>query len=80
MSNDFRKRIKLTPAPKEGYEITEKEAEILDKMTKNTERTYKGAKCIDVPELYLTTADYDRIYDNMIRPVLETAEKGGESR
>lgn len=84
--NDFRNRIKLTPAPKEGYEITEEEAKILEGMKKNTQRTYKGARCIDVPELYLTEEDYQRIYDNTVKPVLEacdaekTKAEGGESR
>ena len=80
MSNDFRTRIKLTPAPKQGYEITHEEGEILEKMRKAKRTAYKGVECIEVPGLYLKQEDYQRIHDRMVQPVLDAQEKGGESR
>ena len=37
--------------------------------------TRNGSKLIDVPELYLSSEDYDRIYKNVVGDVLEAANQ-----
>lgn len=42
--------------------------------------TRNGSKLIDVPELYLSSEDYDRIYKNVVGDVLEAASQEKTSK
>ena len=85
MSNEFKNRIKLVSAHKDGYEISLEEKKILEEKRNANKKTYKGAECINIPELYLEEEDYQKIYENMVKPVIEANDtnktvEGGESR
>ena len=76
MRNDFIKRIKLEK--REDKELTPEEISAMQNMA--TQETYKGSKCINVPELYLQEEDYGRIYDEVVGKVLNSIEKDGEEK
>lgn len=67
-------RIVLEKAPREGYKISDEEAQILNKMNAHEsvksefDRTIHNP--IHFPGLYLSEEDYQRIYDNIVGNVL----------
>lgn len=69
-------RIFLEKAPREGYKISDEEAQILNKMNAHEsvksefDRTIHNP--IHFPRLYLSEEDYQRIYDNIVGNVLNT--------
>ena len=65
-------KIILKKAPEEGYEITDEEMEILNKLN--------GTKKDEFEKLYLSSEDYDRIYQNVVGDVLEVATKPQENK
>ena len=65
-------KIVLKKAPEEGYEITDKEMEILNRLN--------GTKKDEFEKLYLSSEDYDRIYQNVVGDVLEVATKPQENK
>lgn len=65
-------KIILKKAPEEGYEITDEEMEILNRLN--------GTKKDEFEKLYLSSEDYDRIYQNVVGDVLEAATKPQENK
>lgn len=72
-------RIELKPAPEGGYEITEEESKIMAKYTCQTYDHINNRKIIDLPELYLSKEDYQRIYDNCVGNVLKALDEDKET-
>ena len=64
-------KIVLKKAPEEGYEITDEEMEILNRLN--------GTKKDEFEKLYLSSEDYDRIYQNVVGDVLEAVTKPQEN-
>ena len=65
-------KIVLKKAPEEGYEITDKEMEILNRLN--------GTKKDEFEKLYLSSEDYDRIYQNVVGDVLDAVTKPQENK
>ena len=65
-------KIVLKKAPEEGYEITDEEMEIINRLN--------GPKKDEFEKLYLSSEDYDRIYQNVVGDVLEVATKPQEKK
>lgn len=65
-------KVKLKKAPEEGYEITDEEMEIINRLN--------GPKKDEFDKLYLSSEDYDRIYQNVVGDVLEVTTKPQENK
>lgn len=73
-------RIELKPALEGGYELTEEDRRIMAKYCRQTYDHINNQKIIDLPELYPSREDYQRIYDNCVGNVLKALDKDNEEK